>query len=410
VAFQPRLEAARDPIADRDLRPVAAVVDWNNPGVRRMPAIPIFSFFTGGGFLDLGLEQAGFSVVWTNENNPAFADMYESAMTAWRKSQKWAAAPAKVSSRSSIVDLDARAVLREGLENCQAALFGVVGGPPCPDFSSGGKHAGAGGENGRLTRTFTEMILRMRPHFFLMENVSGLWKFRKHRRFLNSQVSMLREGGNYAIDLKVLDALELGIPQSRERLFVVGIRKGIANRALGRKLSAKETGWFPWPRIERYAAARSLPWPTTDPFGGSPARPAEIPIELTAYQPLLGDGDPEALPNGREYFHSYSEKFWQRREGDVSSKSFKRLHRYRYSPTVWYGNQEVHLHPWKPRRLSVREALRIQSVPDEYVLPESFSLSAKFKMICNGVPSRMAELVGAQLRLFLEAGAPAGSR
>ncbi len=120
----------------------------------------------------------------------------------------------------------------------------------------------------------------------------------------------------------------------------MGIRKGIADRALGRKLHAKEAGWFPWPRIERYAAARSLPWRTTDPFGGTPGKQAEVPIELTAYQPLLADGDLEKLPNGREYFHSYFEKLRQRAEGDVSGKSFKRLHRYRYSPTLWYESRK----------------------------------------------------------------------
>ena len=48
---------------------------------------PLLSFFTGGGFLDLGFEQAGFKVVWTNENNAAFAEMYAHAMTAWRKAE-----------------------------------------------------------------------------------------------------------------------------------------------------------------------------------------------------------------------------------------------------------------------------------------------------------------------------------
>src|SRR5690606_28144652 len=94
-------------------------------------------------------------------------------------------------------------------------------------------------------------------------------------------------------------------------------------------------------------------------------------------------------------------KFWQIDEGDVSGKSFKRLHRYRYSPTAWYGNNEVHIHPWKPRRLSVREALRIQTVPDEYILPVDFSLTDKFKMITNGVPCRLAEHLAQSIMTFL---------
>ena len=96
----------------------------------------------------------------------------------------------------------------------------------------------------------------------------------------------------------------------------------------------------------------------------------------------------------------YSSKFWKIPEGNSSGKSFKRLHRYKYSPTAWYGNNEVHLHPWEPRRLSVREALRIQTVPDTYVLPEQFSLSSKFKMICNGVPCRLARCTAESLSNF----------
>ena len=75
---------------------------------------------------------------------------------------------------------------------------------------------------------------------------------------------------------------------------------------------------------------------------------------------------------------------------DTSKKSFKRLHRYRYSPTACYGNNEVHLHPFEPRRLSLREAMRIQGIPDEYELPEGSSLTIKFKLIGNGVPVPLA--------------------
>jgi DNA (cytosine-5)-methyltransferase 1 len=125
-------------------------------------------------------------------------------------------------------------------------------------------------------------------------------------------------------------------------------------------------------------------------------------MELTVYPALIGNGDPEKIANGGEYFTPYSNKFKEVEEGDVSGKSFKRLHRFRFSPTAWYGNQEVFLHPWKARRLSVREALRIQSVPDEYVLPEDLSLSAKFKLICNGVPCEMAHHLAGAVRLFLK--------
>ena len=73
-------------------------------------------------------------------------------------------------------------------------------------------------------------------------------------------------------------------------------------------------------------------------------------------------------------------------EGDDSRKSYKRLHRWIYSPTAAYGNNEVHLHPFHARRISVAEALAIQSLPKEFEMPSDVSLTRKFKMIGNGVP------------------------
>ena len=73
-------------------------------------------------------------------------------------------------------------------------------------------------------------------------------------------------------------------------------------------------------------------------------------------------------------------------EGDDKKKSYKRLHRWRYSPTAAYGNNEVHLHPYKPRRISVAEALALQSLPKEYIIPQNITLTNAFKAIGNGVP------------------------
>ncbi len=364
-------------------------------------AVSLLSFFTGGGFFDLGFKQAGFSICWTNENCPAFIHGYEGGMSSWLSSLGKRAKCAQIVNTSSICCLTARAILREAFAGPQPKLFGVIGGPPCPDFSNGGTHAGGSGSNGMLTSVFTDMICDLRPAFFVIENVSGLYRFRKHRAFLELKISQLRARG-YAVDYKVLNALELGVPQDRERVFIVGFKTSIAQRVAKNKLAVDEEGWFSWPVINAYTGAKSLPWPTTSPFGDKPGKPRGVPLELTVFPALFGKSDPEKLPNGAEFFNPYSSCFNTIPEGDVSGKSFKRLHRYRFSPTAWYGNQEVHLHPSKARRLSVREALRIQSVPDEYELPEDMSLSAKFKLICNGVPCVMAFHLATAVKGFLK--------
>jgi DNA (cytosine-5)-methyltransferase 1 len=363
--------------------------------------IPILSFFTGGGLFDIGFKQAGFSVLWTNENCPAFISGYESGMSSWLASlNKRKAAVASISNSGDICDLTARKVMKQAFDGPRPGFFGVIGGPPCPDFSNGGTHAGGNGSNGILTSVFVDMLCDLKPSFFVIENVPGLFFFHKHREFLEKNIRKLQRH-DYVVDCRILNALELGVPQDRERLFVVGFKRTLAQRAANQRLDPAERAWFPWPEIESYSGAKMLPWPKVSPFGKVPTRPKGLPMELTVYPALRGNGNPENLANGDEYFNPYSKRFRQVREGDTSGKSFKRLHRYRFSPTAWYGNQEVHLHPWKARRLSVREALRIQSVPDEYVLPEEMTLSAKFKMTCNGVPCLMAFHLAGAVKRFL---------
>ena len=89
-------------------------------------------------------------------------------------------------------------------------------------------------------------------------------------------------------------------------------------------------------------------------------------------------------------------------EGDDSKKSYKRLHRWRYSPTVAYGNNEVHLHPYKVRRLSASEALSLQTLPKEFQLPAEMTLTDKFKTIGNGVPFILANCMAKSIADYLK--------
>ena len=366
-----------------------------------MKRIPLLSFFSGGGFLDLGFEQAGFDVVWSNEVNESFADMYRAGISSWRKAVGRAnGKDCPMVNQSSIDNLNTHVILKEAFGSVPPEFFGVIGGPPCQDFSPAGKDLGAEGSRGKLTQTFANVVCDLRPSFFFMENVPGLIR-KKHRKFFQQIVAQLEDGKlGYLTSDTVLNALEYGVPQHRERLFLIGFRKDILEDGYLRSVLLKQNkDWFPWPHPP-YKGAKDLDWPATSPFGcEAPPVPANIPLELTVGR-YVGD-DAEQLPNGREAFTPYSKKFTQIKEGDVSGKSFKRLHRYRYSPTVWYGNNEVHLHPWKPRRLTVREALRIQSVPDEYVLPPENTLTDKFRVISNGVPSRLARHIADALLQYI---------
>ncbi|NOR48010.1 MAG: DNA cytosine methyltransferase, partial [Methanosarcinaceae archaeon] len=150
----------------------------------KIKEIPVLSFFTGGGFLDLGFEQAGFKIVWNNECNPVFADMYEYGTTTWRNSSSPNSKQAKISDRRSIVDIAACDIIEAAFPLEIPELFGMIGGPPCPDFSIGGKNRGHNGIHGPLSNVYVDRICEIKPDFFVFENVAGLFRTKKHREFL----------------------------------------------------------------------------------------------------------------------------------------------------------------------------------------------------------------------------------
>lgn len=365
-------------------------------------AIPVISFFTGGGFLDLGFESAGYRIAWTNEASPLFATMFSHGMTAWRRARDKSARRAKITALSPIQDLQSATILKTAFGSRRPHIFGVIGGPPCIDFSNAGKNSGGRGRHGRLSRIYVEHICRIKPSFFVLENVKGMVYTKRHRAYLGRLEDKLESQG-YRLDLKVLNALELGVPQDRERVVLVGVSKDLAAKCAGRKLKAGERGWFPWPHSRKYHdAKKKFPWPGKVRRGGRAAKAKVIPYELTVASALNGGTPMSKLPNGKEGFTAYSRRFRSVREGDTKRKSFKRLHRFRYSPTACYGHNEVHLHPWKPRRLTVREAMRLQGIPDTYELPKGIHLGAKFSLVSNGVPVPLAKAVAKSMRRFLD--------
>ena len=112
-------------------------------------------------------------------------------------------------------------------------------------------------------------------------------------------------------------------------------------------------------------------------------------------------------PNANDYFKPRAglAKMQTIDEGDVGRKSYKRIHRWRYSPTAAYGNNEVHLHPYHARRMSAAETLAIQTLPADFILPPDMSLSNMFKTIGNGVPYVLASGIAQTIRDYLNANA-----
>jgi DNA (cytosine-5)-methyltransferase 1 len=367
----------------------------------------LFTFFAGAGFLDLGFEDSSYKVSFVNEFHKPFLDTYIHSRRILQHPEPEFGYHLK--DISVFTEEPEKNELREMVQACRARneLIGFIGGPPCPDFSVGGKNRGSEGENGKLTATYVTLICQQQPDFFVFENVKGLWRTKKHREFFEEMKAMLREHG-YSTTERLIDAMEYGVPQQRERIILIGFK----NETLKSINIPVENGTslddvFPWMNRIKYTKdqLQDIPFPTQDPFqeDGMFAKPAGVPDELTV-EYWFEKNDVYQHPNANLYFQPRAglAKFLVIPEGDDSKKSYKRLHRWRYSPTAAYGNNEVHLHPYKARRLSVSEALAIQSLPKAYTLPSDITLSNAFKTVGNGVPYLAARGIAETILDFLQ--------
>jgi len=366
----------------------------------------IFSFFTGAGFLDLGFEKAGFKSYFASEIDGNFAAVYR-----YSRRQMKIAEPVYGLHEGDVCEYldDAKKSAELGcmVNNAkkEVSLVGFIGGPPCPDFSVANANAqGEDGKRGQLTRVYVEIICKQKPDFFVLENVKGLISTAKHRAFFQRMITQLKDCG-YATTYRLINALEYGAAQDRQRIILVGVKRSLCKGYFDRDTNQLHN--FPWGDFIRFPmdAVSKACWPGVDGFveNGKRDMPDGVIRELTV-QHWFDKNDVANHPNANDFFipRAGLAKMRVYAEGDDSKKCYKRLHRWRYSPTACYGNNEVHLHPYKARRLSVAETLAIQSLPKAFALPPEIPLSSKFKTIGNGVPYVAANGVAKTLMAFLK--------
>lgn len=363
----------------------------------------IFSFFSGAGFLDLGFELEGhYNVVFVNEFHQAFNKVYQFART--NMGIPFPIYGHHVENILHYVDGEHNEMLENLInmveESKEHQLTGFIGGPPCPDFSVAGKNRGAEGENGRLSGTYCELICQAHPDFFLFENVKGLYRTARHRTFFEQLKRRFRESGYYMTE-QLINALEYGAPQDRDRIILIGFSQEAVN-ALHLPIGDGVLLDFPWDNHKQYSLqeVKALPWPEKSPYKEN--LPTPMPEGIVKNLTILHwwqKNDVEHHPNAKMFFQPRAglHRFKTKDEGDMERKCYKRLHRWRYSPTAAYGNNEVHIHPYLPRRISAAEALAIQSLPPEFILPPDLTLTDAFKTIGNGVPFVAANGVAATI-------------
>jgi DNA (cytosine-5)-methyltransferase 1 len=359
--------------------------------------LSIFSFFAGSGLLDLGFEDSGYNIVFVNEFSRAFLNAYKFV----REKNNYIQPKYGYSNDSieNYLSNENNILLRNQLKQEKKLdnLTGFIGGPPCPDFSVGGKNKGKNGDNGKLTGTYFSLICDMEPDFFVFENVKGLWRTKKHRNFYEEMKKMV-DGKGYKTTEQLVNSIEFGVPQDRDRILLFGIKE----KLIKTKCSIND---FNWNKYKTYNKENvfSMNWPIKNRFQETIPIPENIISELTVSYWFAKNDVKNHYNTGDQFMpRAGLSKFESIDEGDVSKKSYKRLHRYRYSPTAAYGNNEVHIHPTEPRRLNIAEALAIQSLPKFFSLPIDMTLTQKFKTVGNGVPYLLSKGISQSIMSFVD--------
>lgn len=170
--------------------------------------------FAGAGGLSLGFEQAGFDVACAVEFDPVHCAVHKYNF------------PDTAVICDSVANVDGSRIRREsGIGSRKVSV--VFGGSPCQGFSMIGKRSLDDPRNS-LVLDFVRLVVELGADYFVLENVKGL-SVGKHRKFLDELVGEFTDKGyEVLLPWKILNASWFGVPQSRERLFIVGARKGLA--------------------------------------------------------------------------------------------------------------------------------------------------------------------------------------
>lgn len=332
--------------------------------------LKLASLFSGAGGLDLGFSNAGFKVEWANEYDKSIWSTYEANFQGAHLD------------RRSIVDVEPQDI---------PEVDGFIGGPPCQSWSEAGSARGIKDHRGQLFFEYLRLVEEKKPLFFLAENVSGIL-FSKHNKAFEEILNNFAMLG-YNVSYGLLNAADYGVPQDRHRVIIVGYQTHAQ---------------------KFFLPPDALPQKVT-------LRQAIGDLEATAIPALDGTlaSAEVSVPNHEYLVMDYSSMFMSRnRVRSWDEQSF----------TIQAGARHAPLHPMAPkmilvgkdkrafvpgfedkyRRLTVREAARVQSFPDSHRFVYNKVVDG-YKMIGNAVPVTFAQHLAAQIGSDLSGTARNGS-
>ncbi len=305
----------------------------------------VVSLFSGAGGLDLGFIMAGHTIIWAN-------DLYEDAVETYRKNIG-----------DHIICEDISKIDAADIPDCDI----VIGGFPCQGFSVANTKRHADDTRNALYKQLIRVIDAKKPKFFLAENVKGLTNMLGGKVF-EMILSDFRALG-YTVCAKVLNAADFGVPQTRQRVIIVGVRSDLDFEYI-------------------------FPSPTHDKNGIN-GLPKWVGV-LSALSAIPDPDQPNDLPN-----HEYS-KYKLEFNGYLGHRP---LDPDKPAPTVTArgdskGGVVILPHPNATRRMSCRELATVQSFPLRFEF--AGNRSSVYRQIGNAVPPLLGCAVARMFNDFEE--------
>lgn len=327
----------------------------------------VLELFAGAGGLAIGLEQAGLKCIALNE-----FDRYAAATLRLNR-PKW-----------HVIEDDVRNV---SFEMFKGKVDVVTGGFPCQAFSYSGKKLGLQDARGTLFYEFARAVQETQPSICIGENVRGLLNH-DNGRTLEGMISILDEIGYRVLDPKVLKAIFYKVPQKRERLILVGIRKDI-------KIEFE----YPKPDKRIYTLKDALK--KGDLFD------SDVPVSSGTKYPLSKQEIIDLVPPGgywRDLPLDLQMKYMQKSFylGGGKTGMARRISWDEPCLTLTCSpaqKQTERCHPDETRPFTVREYARIQTFPDNWKF--AGPVSQQYKQIGNAVPVNLAREIGMAIVKFL---------
>lgn len=336
---------------------------FDTSGVSRpAPAPKIVSLFSGAGGLDLGFKAAGFTISIAFDSEPA-------AIRTHRKNFP----------RTTVIVEDLNELKPQGvLERVKKIIsagerIGVIGGPPCQGFSRANTGSQASDPRNQLPTLYLDIVRQLQAtyvvEFVVFENVLGM-RDKKHAETYQSLVSGIKQL-KFEITEKELCAADFGVPQSRRRIVIAGMR---AEQGYSAVKPRKRKGLT---TVREAIGATDVP-----AFFRRGLSAKDIPVHPNHWT---------MTPRSSRFTNS---------ENKIKlGRSFRRLHWDAPSPTIAFGHREIYVHPNGCRRLSIYEAMLLQGFPKEFVLEGN--LSEQVVQVSNAVPPPLARSVASAVRRSL---------